>query len=676
MKKILLLIICLFLGGISVQAKTMSDTFHSIFHYKYHYVDNHGKFGDFEIIQRDKDGAYAFCIEPGMPLTEDSYQGYQQLSDEELATIVGITKKQLQDISLYAYFGYLFEDHSDSSWLVAVQSKIWQLLGREFQFTSRNKESNPYQYVIDTPFEIQQEMDALEQLKEAYYNPPKIEKFTIQLGETKVLTDFAFYDFELVTTNPNIEKKGHQITIHGNQVGTYEFKLRRRFLNYPTTYFVYHQDYGQDLFVGGNIPDIEIPIQYIVKDNEIILEKKDEQTKSCQKEFDKAIYSLYKEDGTFITEVHLKNCQARINHLPLGNYYFLEKEAPSGYELDTTKHSFEITTSKTNPIHITLLEKRIKRHLQIHKSYIDYKLHIHDEENAIFKIFKKDSLEEITTLKTDQKGNANATLEYGEYILKQISGKDNYAKIEDQVFSIQKEDITLNLENKPYTKDIVIQKKDAVSKKSIQIPNIEFELYDKVHHEKICRTQDCIFRTNNQGEITIQDLHYSTYELKELPQIIQGYTYQKEPITFTINKESKDIILLDFYNDPVQGKIQIIKKNNNNEPMPNIVFQILNQEYQPITSAQTDEHGIIDIYLNLGTYYIQEIATTQGYNLDNQIYKVVLNQENSEQNLIQKNVEIINYPIPKTFKNKNSNILVPLFLWGGLFYVKKRYFNH
>ena len=130
MKKTLFFIICLLLITLFPQAKESLDTFHSIFHYKYHYVDNNGRFGDFEIIQRDLDGAYAFCIEPGMPLTEEAYQGYQDLSDQELASKVGITPKQLQDISLYAYFGYLFEDHSDSSWLVAVQSKIWQLHSR------------------------------------------------------------------------------------------------------------------------------------------------------------------------------------------------------------------------------------------------------------------------------------------------------------------------------------------------------------------------------------------------------------------------------------------------------------------------------------------------------------------------------------------------------------------
>ena len=862
MKKILFLIFCLFFLMLVPQAKETLDTFHSIFHYKYHYVDNHGRFGDFEIIQRDLDGAYAFCIEPGMPLTQETYQGYQGLSDEELASKVGITPKQLQDISLYAYFGYLFEDHSDSSWLVAVQSKIWQLLGREFQFTSRNKESNPYQYVIETPFEIQDEMNALEQLKEAYYHPPVIEDFTMNIGEEKVITDFAFYDFELVSDSPNIEKKGHQIFIHATEKGDFEFTLRRRFLNYPTSYFVYHNDNGQDLFVGGNIPEINIPIHYTVKGNEIILEKKDAQSKECQKEFDKAIYSLYQEDGTFLLDTNLTNCQAKIQNLKEGKYYLLEKEAPISYELDLEKHHFEISKNQTDPIYLTVLENKIMRKLGIHKDYLDANLNLHSEENATFEIYKKDSLEPLMTLTTDENGNAEAILEYGDYYLKQIAGKKNYKFIENKEFSIKQSDCILNFKNQPYTKDITIQKidsktkqpillegiafelidkttnqkvcqnqdclfytnkegkiilsnllystyelreipqkikgyvaskeplqinvnqssplnyefendprtisvhiikykneqnqkltieenaefqiyedeklittlttseqgkttitlpygnykivqtkgdkdyhfieqkeiilddnsndeiflelinqpilknikiqkKDSLTKEVVKLPHIKFELYDQTRQEKICLTPSCLLETNEQGEIHILNLYYSTYELRELPAFIKGYTYQKEPLIFTIDAYSPKTTLLDFYNTPIQGKIHISKKNEQEKPLENVTFQIMNEKLQKIDEVTTSKDGCIDIYLNLGTYYIQETSTLPKYNLDNKIYKVVLTQENSNENLVIQNVEFINYPIPNTFKNKSSALSI-LFLLGGFFYVKKK----
>lgn len=863
MKKILFLIFSLFFLMLVPQAKETLDTFHSIFHYKYHYVDNHGRFGDFEIIQRDLDGAYAFCIEPGMPLTQETYQGYQGLSNEELASKVGITPKQLQDISLYAYFGYLFEDHSDSSWLVAVQTKIWQLLGREFQFTSRNKESNPYQYVIETPFEIQDEMNALEQLKEAYYNPPVIEDFTMTIGEEKIITDFAFYDFELVSDSPNIEKKGHQIFIHATEKGDFEFTLRRRFLNYPTSYFVYHKDNGQDLFVGGNIPEIIIPIHYSVKGNEIILEKKDATSKECQKEFDKAIYSLYQEDGTFLLDTKLTNCQAKIQNLKEGKYYFIEKESPISYELDLEKHPFEISKNQTDPIYITVLEKKIVRKLQIHKDYLDQNWNLHSEANATFEIYKKESLELLMTLTTDENGNAEANLEYGDYYLKQINGKENYKFIEKKEFSIKQEDCILNLENEPYTKAITIQKidsktkkpillegiafelidritnqkicqnqeclfytnkegqiiipnllystyelkeipqkikgyltkeeplqiivnqssplyyefeneprtisvqiikykneqnkkttleenaefqiyqsekliatlttnaqgmntitlpygtykiiqtkgdknyhliedkeiildetsndnivlelinqpilknikilkKDSLTKERVKLPHIKFELYDRIHQEKICLTPSCLFETNEQGEIDIVGLYYSTYELRELPSFIKGYAYQTEPLIFTLDDNSSKTTTLDFYNTPIQGKIHISKRNEKEEPLENVTFQIMNDKLQKIDEVTTSKDGCIDIYLNLGTYYIQEISTLSKYNLDNKIYKVVLTQESSSENLVIQNMEFINYSIPNTFKNDSYTFLI-LFLLGGIFYVKKKH---
>ena len=864
MKKPLLLLFCFFSFISIVKAQVREDTFHSTFHYKYHYVDHQGMFGDFEIIQRDADGAYAYCIEPGKPLTTNSYTGYQLSSYEEMASYVGISKQQLQDISLYAYFGYLYEDHTDSSWIVAVQSKIWQLLGRDFQFTSRNSQANPYLYVINTPFEIEQEMNELEQLKEAYYHPPTFSDVTLQLGEEKEIMDFALYDFELVSKSPNVEKKGPKIIIHGNELGDFDIHLQRRFLNHQDNYFVYHQDNGQDLFLTGNIDDVNITIHYSVKGNEILLEKLDEDSKECVKAFDEAVYSLYKNDGTFILDVKLTNCRAKINNLPLGKYYFLEKTCPEGYELDPEKHDFEIQSEQSLPIKITILEKKIKRNLQIHKDYTDYSLQLHAEENAVFEILNRDSLELVTSLKTDKQGNGKTILEYGNYVLRQVKGKENYAFIKDLHFSIQKEDVFLNLENKPYTKDVVVQKidattkepiflehiafelldqttqkkicpnkeclfytdeygkillkdlphslyllkevpqkikgylvnpeplsilvsdnspltyefenkprmislqilkykkeqnrylkgeegaefkiwkgkeeietlrtdengiakttlpygdyeivqtkgssdytfikntsltlndeskdevslkfintpilknvivikKDALTKERIFNPNLKFELYDITHQEKVCQNKECLFQTNEKGELFLNNLIYATYELKEIPQFIKGYAYQKKPLTFTIDQDSIQPLTLDFYNDPVQGKIHILKIDENNRPMPNVEFQILDAHHKLIGKATTSEDGSIDIFVKLGTYYIQEVSTAVGYQLDKQIYEVTLTQENSEKELVRKNLEVVNYPVPNTLKNQDFTCSI-FFLLGFYIYVKKKHF--
>ena len=71
------------------------------------------------------------------------------------------------------------------------------------------------------------------------------------------------------------------------------------------------------------------------------------------------------------------------------------------------------------------------------------------------------------TLTTDENGNAEAILEYGDYYLKQIAGKKNYKFIENKEFSIKQSDCILNFKNQPYTKDITIQKIDSKTKQPI-----------------------------------------------------------------------------------------------------------------------------------------------------------------------------------------------------------------
>lgn len=861
MKKIIFLLLYLFLSVGIVKAEELYDSFHSIFHYKYHYVDNNGKFGDFEIIQRDSDSSYAYCIEPGMPLTLDAYHGYHDFSFDDMASKVSLSKEQLQDISIYSYFGYLYEDHSDSSWLVAVQAKIWKLLGRDFQFTSRNSQANPYLYIIDTPFEIEREMNELEQLKEAYYHPPEFDEFTLNIGETKEIVDFSLYDYELAQKYENVEKKGHKLFIKGNEVGKHEIVLQRRFLNYPTTPFVYHLDYGQNLFVPGNIPTIYIKISYTVKENEITLTKYDEEDKKCSLLFDDTIYSLYKEDGTHIKDVSLKKCKAKINNLPLGSYYFLEKIAPKGYELNTSKIVFTIDKDSPTSINISTFDKKIKRHLKIHKDYVENKNSLIPEENAVFQVISKDSLEVISTIHTNQNGEGETILEQGDYILKQIKGKDNYAFIDDTYFSVDYDDIVLNLKNEPFVANVIVQKidaktgnnikikgiafelfdvlnnkkvcpneeclyytdkdgkvllndlvystyelreieqkingylvnnnhltfnvstskelyyefanepkevslvikktyqdgqenlleegamftilsdenivgnittdkngearinipygkykvvqkkgkigyqfvpdiivdiddeaqdvvtlnlvnqpvlknvkilkKDSSSKEAITISKIKFELYDVIKSKKVCSNAECTWETDENGEIFIPNLVYSSYELKEIPQFIKGYSYQTEGLSFTIDETSKETTILDFFDEAIEGKIHIVKKNSLGENLANVSFHIYDENHNLISIATTHQDGCVDVFLNLGKYYIQEVSTKEGYELDKQIYEVDLFQNSSSNSLVTKNLEIINYKIPNTYMQKNSFPFTVLLI-GVLLYVKKK----
>ena len=278
MKKALFSILLLFVCLCTVHATVLKDDFWYMFQYRYHYVDSQGKFGDFEIIRRNSDNALAYCIEPGNGLASGSYIGYTHLPYQELSSFVNISEKQLQDISLYAYFGYEYQDHYDSSWIVSAQSKIWQTLGRKFQFTSRNSSASPYQYVIDTPLEIQEEMQELERLKNEYYEGLHFDKYTLELGQDITIQDPRLEEYYLVDNNEDVSKDGDTITIQGNHLGNYHIHLQRDFTDYPDEFIVYQNDEAQNLFLVGNIPSLQTTILYEIKGRDVTLEKVDEKT--------------------------------------------------------------------------------------------------------------------------------------------------------------------------------------------------------------------------------------------------------------------------------------------------------------------------------------------------------------------------------------------------------------
>ena len=62
-----------------------------------------------------------------------------------------------------------------------------------------------------------------------------------------------------------------------------------------------------------------------------------------------AVFNLYQEDGTLIgTYTTDSNGIIKVDDLSYGNYYFVEKIAPTGYKLDTTKRAFVIDASTTS----------------------------------------------------------------------------------------------------------------------------------------------------------------------------------------------------------------------------------------------------------------------------------------------------------------------------------------
>ena len=678
-------------------AAEISSSFDRTFIGNYHYVDQNGRFGDFELFKRREDGRIAYCIEPGVSFSSSEYQGAYDLTNQELANRVGITEKQLQRISLIAYFAYGYGDHNNSEWIVAAQAKIWDILGRQYQFTSRNSSANPWAYVIPTPPEIQEKMDALDRFITMYNTLPPISgsELVIPVGETYSLATNPLSFYQIQGNHPEVSLIGNVLSISPKEEGETTVTLKQNLDIYSSPFIVYYHNDSQNLFLTGNIPNRELSFSYKAVTGRAEIIKLDKDTNSCFSSSGKvmgdAIYGLYKTDGTLVQKVTVSNCKGTAEHLTVGEYYWQEIEAPYGYLLDTQKYYFDLKYHEILNTSVTQVydEEDIKK-IIIHKEYLKENETLMPEEGVKFEIIDKNLDQVVATLVTDENGFASTMLHYGTYLIRQVSGTSGYQFIEEQEFVVNEDsqnEMTYSFVNKPYLKDIKVLKKDNSLKNPILQAGIQFKLYDTINKKYICRNEECTFETNEYGELIITDLYYSTYRLEEIDQDFNGYLWNQEPLEFIVDENSSDEILLEFFNQPVQGAIEIYKTTEEGTPLQDVVFQIFAKEDifqnqvllyhkdELVAEIVTDKDGKATLIgLPLGTYVVKEIRPLDGYEIDTNSYDIVFQYEDNVTPVVYGNLNLVNYKVPETKKNRSWIPFHILFLGLGYFIYEKRYF--
>ncbi len=340
------------------------------------------------------------------------------------------------------------------------------------------------------------------------------------------------------------------------------------------------------------------------------------------------------------------------SHIPDGTYYWCETNAPTGYKIDTTVRSFTVsggvvsgTTSMVNErqnVCLTLTkEKEDAVWNEETKAYewgtiaaqgITFDIYASADITDLFGnvMYTKDAL--VDTITTDKNGKAttDADLYYGTYYAVETAVTADVIK-DDTHYEItvtQAEQASQTLYfafndgqpivNKKIAGTMEIYKQTADTK--LAMPGVIFEVYDKD-----ANLIDTV-TTDSEGKAKTKVLPYGNYTLIETKSLT-GYALS-DKIAFSISLTpaqgslySEDTLTVE---DQKMATIEVYKVTaDSQKPMSGVVFGVYRTDSSiEVGTIVTDTNGYGIVILLPGNYYIQEIETQEGYQIDPEKYFV------------------------------------------------------
>ena len=644
------------------------------------------KYQQMTVITRNSDGSFVYCIEPGTPVSDGAvYPG----QDFDQSYVGQMTQEQWRRITLLAYYGYGYGNHTDIHWYTVTQYLIWQTVphGYDIYFTDSLNGNRITKYT--------NEINELNRLVEEHNISPNITNDTIDMviGDTVELTDSnnVLNKFEVVDTdNVSASISGNTLSITANDVGDGSVTISKRDKNYSHPAIIYYHPTSQDLMMRGAYDPIDVNLKIEIVGGKVSVKKVDADTglgiAQGDATLDGAVYGIYDLEGNRVGEVISKGGEyVTSDYLPsLGTFFLKEEKSSTGYELNETKYFFNITKDDLYP-EVDVTEKVIERDLKIFKVYAsDETGFLTGEPNVTFDIYLKSTGEKVTSITTDENGYATATLPYGTYTVRQVSSTEDHEMVEDfeiVVNEYSEDPIYKLLANAEITARLKVIKIDSETGNTIPVAGIKFKIFDVENNEYVCQVTDkeqCVFETNDEGILlTPLPLESGTYRLEEQDQKLDGYLWNEEALTFAIGDDSTlinddvfgAIVEVEFENTQVKGKVEINKTGEEliieddsyhyeKIKLEGAEFELRANEdiivggktyYKKgelVTILVTDKDGYASIdNLPLGKYTLKEIKSANNNVLDPNTYEFELVYEDQYTEVVYKTFTLDNkYP--------------------------------
>lgn len=539
-KKIIFIVVVFMIGVISVDARV--DKIYSAEKIDGMYirkisdsgkeVTRHGGF-----IRRVSDNQFVYCVEPFVDLVNNhTYDIY----DSNYTAILNITDEIWNRISLIAYYGYQYGNHTEDYWYYITQIMIWRTVypEGEFYFTDTlGGDNNINKYA--------KEIAEIESLVNNHYLTPEFEEIKVNQGETKRFVDknnvLSMYE---VIDNTNVVIEGNELVINGENIGIENIELRKNNDIYEEQPLVYSSDDSQKVLSAGYIEPVSCMINIEVIGYTLKIIKVDALTGDALK-MDGIKFNIYDANtNEFIMEVMTDdNGEIIIDNLSKGSYKIKEidnQEIP-GYEINEKEIYFEIT-GEEEIITVEFPNNPVLGALKV--------LKVNEDGNSLagvtFGLYQSDgALVDIVV--TDESGIALfENLQAGTYQLKELATIDGYLldetvhEIELKLENNKLETVTIKLVNYQPKGSLEIIKVDTNNN---PLPETEFVLYDS-NRKEIKKA-----KTNSEGKIIVDNLLLGKYYLEEITPA-DGYKLLDDIIEFEINN-NKEVITITVTNEKI-----------------------------------------------------------------------------------------------------------------------------
>lgn len=364
-----------------------------------------------------------------------------------------------------------------------------------------------------------------------------------------------------------------------------------------------------------------------------------------------AVYAItYKENGVDKTVQKTTNSSGILyfTNVPLGEIKIQEISAPVGYKLDSTVHTYNVTSDKVTSAVYEMepedfTEDVFKGHIQITKQIEMLGADAQLEQGAEYQVYLKSAGSynaakdtERDYLVTGADGKATTKdLPYGTYTLHQVKGVPG-REFKDM-------DVDVHENGKTYEMTLTNELKYAPLKivKTSEDGNIAGFTF------KVTRLADGYsktYTTNAAGEIITDQMpvyvdadatQLYEYKVEEINVPDKYRTPDAQTITLTYGQTAE----VRFYNQIARGTLEILKVDHDGvTPLEGAKFEITDDNNNVIATETSGPDGKIKVDSILyGQYHWSEVMAPKGYELDDTVHDFAIEYDEQVVEVTQEN---------------------------------------